>query len=56
MPIDKKKPASSAIAGTGACKKCSCPSWRGDSGDPEKCLNIRPPTQKLCQHGQGDHR
>ena len=45
-----------AVDGIGACSKCSCPSWRGDAGEPEKCLNIRKPTKKLCQHKQSDHK
>ena len=42
--------------GTGACKECGCGGWRGDSGDPEKCLNIRVPTRELCGHSEADHK
>jgi len=46
----------SSEKGTGGCKKCSCPSWRSDSGEPEKCINIKPPTKDLCQHSASDHK
>jgi hypothetical protein len=39
----------------GACKKCTCKGWRSDSGDPEKCLNIKVPTRELCAHLETDH-
>ncbi len=42
--------------GTGACKKCGCKSWRGDSEEPEKCVNIRSPKKTLCQHKKKDHK
>ncbi|MDF7805984.1 hypothetical protein P4E94_00945 [Pontiellaceae bacterium B12219] len=44
------------IRGSGACNKCGCKSWRGDSGEPEKCININVPTKKLCQHSQKEHK
>lgn len=40
---------------TGACKKCNCPSWRGDSGEPEKCLNIDQPSTRVCGHEKHEH-
>lgn len=40
---------------TGKCKKCGCQGWRGDSGSPEKCMNIKVPTKELCGHSQADH-
>jgi hypothetical protein len=40
----------------GSCTKCSCPSFRGDSDDPERCVNIRPPTNQLCGHTRAEHR
>ncbi len=43
------------ILGSRDCKKCSCPSFRGDSGNPEKCVNIQPPSQKLCGHTKSQH-
>ncbi|WP_430409662.1 hypothetical protein [Kordia sp.] len=42
--------------GTGACEKCGCKSWRGDSDEPEKCINIRSPKKTLCQHSKKDHK
>ena len=39
----------------GGCSQCSCPSWRPDSENPEKCVNIRVPTRVLCQHGKNSH-
>ena len=46
-----------AIAGSGHCNKCSCPSFRGDSDEPEEhCVNIRPPSQQLCGHLKSEHR
>jgi len=45
-----------AIEGPTSCKECSCPSWRSDIGDPELCLNIRPPTKELCGHTLAEHR
>ena len=43
-------------AGTGACKSCKCPSWRTDSGEPEKCVNIAAPSTLVCGHGKSDHK
>jgi len=43
-------------AGTGKCTKCGCQGWRGDSEEPERCINIRYPTKDLCQHLASDHR
>ena len=44
--------------GTGRClvPNCTCPSFRGDLGNPEKCVNIRPPSMKLCEHTKAQHR
>lgn len=47
---------SAMAAGYGKCKRCGCQGWRGDSGNPEKCVNIRVPTKDLCAHVAGDHR
>ena len=48
--VEKQKTA-------GGCIKCSCPGFR--SGDPDsenaRCINIRPPTQKLCGHLASEH-
>jgi len=41
----------------GTCKKCGCKSWRTDSDEKvERCLNIRVPSKKLCQHKKSDHK
>ncbi len=40
---------------TSGCKKCGCKSWRGDSGEPEKCVNIQYPSTKLCGHTKEEH-
>lgn len=42
--------------GAGGCKECTCPSWRGDSDTPERCVNIRVPTKQLCGHTKAQHR
>lgn len=42
-------------AGTGKCKKCGCQGWRSDSGDPERCVNIKAPSKALCQHLESEH-
>lgn len=47
---------SAETAGTGACKDCSCQGWRGDSEEPEKCVNIRPPSNALCGHTKNRHK
>lgn len=47
--------SASLAAGTGKCKKCGCQGWRGDSGDPERCVNIKAPTKALCGHLESDH-
>jgi hypothetical protein len=39
----------------GACSLCGCMSWRTDSGEPEKCINIKAPTRALCQHSKSEH-
>lgn len=44
--------SSDAVAGS--CKKCSCPSFREDATE-DACLNIRPPSQKLCGHKKSEH-
>jgi hypothetical protein len=46
----------SAYAAAGGCKKCGCLGFRGDSGTPEKCININNPTKGLCGHSKGDHK
>jgi hypothetical protein len=50
MKTEKKEKS-----GSGACTKCGCKSWRGDSGEPEKCINIKVPTQELCGHTKEEH-
>ncbi len=52
---ETKKEGAGKDKAAGGCKECSCPSWRSDSGSPEKCINIRPPTKKLCGHSKADH-
>jgi hypothetical protein len=43
------------VTGTGKCRKCGCQGWRGDNGEPEKCVNVKAPTKELCGHSQADH-
>ncbi len=38
------------------CTKCSCPSFRPDSGDPETCINIRQPKGEQCGHKESEHK
>jgi hypothetical protein len=45
--------ASGAVAGK--CTKCSCPSFREDATE-DACLNIQPPSQKLCGHKKSEHK
>lgn len=52
----KTETSIASLLGSGACKKCKCQSWRSDSGKPEKCINIRVPTKKLCKHLKKDHK
>lgn len=40
----------------GKCTKCGCQGWRPDSETPEKCINIRVPTEELCGHSEEDHK
>ncbi len=53
--MNKKKETEMTAEAQFKCTKCSCPSFRTDSGDPERCVNIRPPTQGLCGHTKAEH-
>lgn len=41
--------------GSGACKKCTCPSFREDATSGT-CLNIRVPSTILCRHTASEHK
>jgi len=56
MSDEKKNQNSENENKAGGCTKCTCPSFRGDSGNPERCVNIQPPSQKLCGHLKSEHK
>jgi len=47
--------SANVVAGTGKCTKCGCLGFRSDSGDPERCINIKVPTKDLCGHLKDEH-
>ncbi len=55
MNTDKNKEKKNENKFFGACKKCGCQSWRTDSDEPPKCINIKAPTKELCGHSEEDH-
>lgn len=56
MSKDKSKKAKDKEKRSGACNICSCPQFRSDNGEPERCINIRPPLKELCGHLRSEHK
>jgi hypothetical protein len=56
MNTENENDKKNESAGSGKCTKCGCQSFRGDSDNPEKCVNIRVPTRELCGHTKAQHK